>query len=178
MKIMRVLSMVCLVCVVAAGVGVAKEAASSPALEKSSVSSAVNRQDAIALGRTYIQAERQTVVAVNLQLTPEESTAFWPVYNAYQAALEPMRDRMVKLIVSYSEKFDTLSDDDAKAMLEELLGIQEGESMVKREWLPKFEAVLPMKKVARFYQIDNKINTEIRYQMSLEIPLLEVAAGE
>ena len=163
MKITRVLSIVCVVCFVVVGICAAKDA------------TAVNREDAIALARTYTQAQRQTVVAVNLQLTSEESTAFWPVYNAYQAALEPLRDRLVKLIVSYSDKFDTLSDADAKAMLEELLNIQETEGKVRREFMPQFEAVLPMKKVVRFYQIDNKINAEIRYQLSLEIPLLEIA---
>jgi hypothetical protein len=169
--------LVCVVSFIALGICVAKETPKDSLPEGSAASGTVNREDAIALGRTYVQAERQTIVAVNLQLTSDESVLFWPVYNAYQTALEPLRDRMVKLIVSYADKFDTLNDDDAKAMLEELLGVQEAESSLRREYLPKFEAVLPIKKVVRFYQIDNKINAEIRYRLSLEIPLLEVSSS-
>ena len=178
MKITHLLTTACLVYFVMAGVSVAQEDPQESVLEKPTVTSTINRQDAISLARTYAQAERQTVVAVNLQLTQEESVRFWPVYNAYQSALELLRDRMVKLIVSYADKFDTLSDADAKAMLEELLNVQETECNVRREYMSKFEAVLPIKKVARFYQIDNKINAEMRYKLSLEIPLLETVADK
>ena len=133
---------------------------------------AASRDDALALARSYVQAQRQAVVTMNLQMTPEEAAAFWPVYGEYQAKLELLRDRMVKLIRQFADKFDTLTDDDAESMLEELLAIQEDEQKVKREFMPKFQKVLPIKKVARFYQIDNKINAEIRYGLSLEIPLL------
>jgi predicted metallopeptidase len=149
--------------------GVAKDAAKG-AVEAIKA----NREDAIALARDLVKFKRMMVVANNLELTSQEQADFWQEYGKYQDRLEPLRDRMVKLIVSYSEKFDTLTDDDAKAMLEEMLGIQEDESKVKRDFLPKFEAILSAKKVARFYQVENKMNAEIRYAMSLEIPLLEI----
>jgi len=173
MKMTNVLLVVGLLGFVAAGPCFAQGDAKKAEPAKATEGIKAERDDAIALGRELTQSLRQSIVAVNLELTSKEAEAFWPVYKAYQDQLTPLRDRAVKLIVSYGEKFETLTDDDAKAMLEELLSINEAESQVRRECLPKFEAALPIKKVARFYQIDNKINAEIRYQLSLEIPLLE-----
>ena len=173
MKIARISSIVFFFCFFAASICLAQEVSPKTISSESSEPVKVNREDALALARTYVQAQRQTIVAANLQLTPEESSAFWPVYKEYQNGLEPLRDRLVKLIVAYSEKFETLSDEDAKAMLDEMLSIPEAESKVRSQYVSKFEAVLPIKKVARFYQIDNKITAEIRYGLSLEIPLLE-----
>jgi DNA-directed RNA polymerase subunit F len=132
-----------------------------------------NREDALALARDLVKFKRMVVVADNLELNAQEQSAFWQEYGKYQDKLDPLRDRAAKLIISYAAKFDTLTDEDAKVMLEEMLSIQEDESKVRRECLGKFGAILPMKKLARFYQIENKMNAEIRYAMSLEIPLLE-----
>ena len=44
---------------------------------------------------------------------------------------------------------------------------------VKTRFLPKFkEAVSPLK-VARFYQIENKIDADIDAQLAIAIPLIE-----
>lgn len=131
-----------------------------------------NSADVFALARDTVKFERMMVIANNMELSSKENEAFWQEYGRYQDRLDPLRDRAAKLIITYSQKFDTLSDEDAKAMLEELLSIQEDEVKVQREVLPKFEAILPMKKVARFYQLENKMNAEVRYQLSLEVPLL------
>ncbi len=132
-----------------------------------------NHADVIALERSFLQLQQQKIVLDNLQLTPEESEKFWPVFRAYQNDFEPIGDRLVNLILKFSEKFETMTDDEAATMLKEAQDIQETELKLKREYVAKFSKTLSPKKVLRFYQIDNKIRTEIRYNLSLEIPLLE-----
>ncbi len=138
----------------------------------------VNYTDVIALQRSNMQLQQQTVVLYNLQLTPEESEAFWPVFRAYQNDYEPIGDRIVKLILDFSNKFESMTDEEASAMLKEAQDIQQAETTLKSSYVAKFSAALPPKKVLRFYQIDNKLRTEIRYAMSLEIPLLEAESSE
>jgi hypothetical protein len=157
-------------CLAQEGVG----KAASPAFDKTSI----NGDTAISLAKTTIDFRRQGVILANLELTPEESKKFWPVYDDYRAALEPLRDRLVKLIINYSEKFDTIDGKEAKGMLKELLDIQQDEINIRQKFLPKFEVVLPIRKVVRFYQLDNKMNAEVRYQLSQEIPLLVASPDE
>jgi hypothetical protein len=173
MKIANILLAIGMIGVVSAGPCFAQEAAKKDAPTATNEAIKADRDAAIKLTKDYVKFERMTVVANNLELAPAEREAFWQEYGKFQDQVDLLRDRAAKLIVDYSEKFDTLTDADAKAMLNEMLSIQEDEAKVRRECLPKFEAILPAKKVARFYQLENKMNAEIRYAMSLEIPLVE-----
>lgn len=134
----------------------------------------VNYKDVIALQRSVLQLKQQKIVLENLQLTAQESEAFWPVFRSYQNDYEKIGDRIVELIIKFNEKFESVTDDEASAMLKEAQDIQQSENDLKRSYVEKFSKALSPKKVLRFYQIDNKIRTEIRYNLSLEIPLLEV----
>ncbi|MGO9614154.1 MAG: hypothetical protein ACLPX5_14140 [Dissulfurispiraceae bacterium] len=41
------------------------------------------------------------------------------------------------------------------------------------EYLPKFGKILPAKKVARYYQITNKIEAIVEFQPAKEVPLVK-----
>ena len=130
-------------------------------------------QHEIAITRTEIQAERQAIVADNLPLSEEQAKAFWPLYREYRGALAKSGDRTVGMIESYAKNYDTLSDEQATSMVDEFFAIQKEELKIKTDWLPKFRKVLPGKAMARFVQIENKLDTIIRFGLADEIPLVE-----
>lgn len=127
----------------------------------------------IALTRAEIQSERQAIVAANLPLTEEQAKTFWPVYRDYRAALAKSGDRVVSLIESYAATQETMTDAQAQALLDEFLAIQKEENKIKTDWVPKFAKILPGKAVARFYQIENKLDILIRYELVAPIPLVD-----
>jgi len=122
--------------------------------------------------RAEIQADRQAVVAANLGLTDAEGAAFWPVYREYRGELSKVGDRMQKLIQDYAKIYDTATAEQAKPMVDEMLAIQQAELKVKESYLPKFRKVIPEVKVARFLQIENKIDALISLQLAADIPLI------
>ncbi|MBP1621307.1 MAG: hypothetical protein H6Q02_2074 [Acidobacteria bacterium] len=122
--------------------------------------------------RAEIQADRQAVVAANLGLTDAEGAAFWPVYREYRGELSKVGDRMQKLIQDYAKIYDTATAEQAKPMVDEMLAIQQAELKVKESYLPKFRKVIPETKVARFLQIENKIDALIRLELAADIPLI------
>jgi hypothetical protein len=130
-------------------------------------------QDALALARGQIQADRQMVVAANLGLTEAEGKAFWPLYREYRAEMEKFGDRISDIILEYAKNFDTMTDAQAKALIKEYLAIQTEEAATKQAWIRKFEKALPSKKVARFYQIDNKLDLLVRLAVAKDVPLVE-----
>ncbi len=129
--------------------------------------------DTFEMIRTVIRAERKAVVANNLQLSGEESQAFWPVYNDYINALTKVNDRRLKLITDYAANYETLTDEQAKSLLTESLDIESAELKLKRKYVPRFEKVLPAKKVARFYQIQNKLDAITDVDLAKKIPLVQ-----
>jgi hypothetical protein len=129
-------------------------------------------QHEIALTRAEIQTERQALVAENLPLTEEQAKAFWPMYRTYREEMAKLGDRLVALIEDYAKNYETLTDPQATAMLKEFFEIQKEEVAAKKAWAPKFEKILPVKSVVRFYQIENKLDLIVRTSVAAEIPLV------
>jgi hypothetical protein len=130
-------------------------------------------QSEIALTRAEIQTERQAIVAENLPLTEDQAKAFWPVYRAYREEMGKLGDRTVALIEDYAKNYETMTDVKAMALIKEMFEIQKKEIAVKTAWTPKFEKVLPGKAVARFFQIENKLDLIVRVEVAAEIPLVK-----
>jgi hypothetical protein len=122
--------------------------------------------------RTVMQSERRDLVNQLMRLTPEEHERFWPVYNQYRADMMRVNNRLFVLIRDFADNFDTLTDAKAQSLLNENLSIEDAAHRVKTAYVDRFARVLPPKKVARFYQIDNKIDTLFRAEMAKEIPLV------
>ncbi|HEX5043497.1 MAG TPA: hypothetical protein VFV75_11360 [Candidatus Polarisedimenticolaceae bacterium] len=127
----------------------------------------------LATDRATIQADRQAIVAEALPLTEEQAKAFWPLFREYRGEMEKLGDRAVDLMIDYAKNMDVLTDEKAAALLDEYLKIQRDEVKVKQSWLPRFRKVLPGKTVTRFYQIESKLDTLLRFEAAAQIPLVE-----
>jgi polyhydroxyalkanoate synthesis regulator phasin len=122
-----------------------------------------------------IRADKKLLVAENMQLTEAEAKAFWPVYDQYQDELFLLRSRTAKLIKDYVDAYEKMNNDKAKKLLDELMTIEALGPKLRQAYLPKFRKVLPEIKVVRYYQIENKINAALMYELAAKIPLMKVA---
>lgn len=123
--------------------------------------------------RDTIRANKKGLVAASLTLTDAESDAFWPLYDRYEAEIKAVNDRLVKVLDTYTKDYGKISDDEAKKLSEEYLAVEEDRASIRRKYFGEFTKVLPGKKAARFYQIENKMNAVIRYDLAREIPVVE-----
>jgi len=124
--------------------------------------------------RDKIKADKKLLVAANMQLTESEAKEFWPVYEEYQKDLAVINRRIAKLIESYAADYqaNTLTDEKAKKLTDELVAIGEAESKLQVASVPKLSKVLPPKKVARYLQIENKIRAIVKFDLAKEVPLV------
>ena len=123
------------------------------------------------LTREVIGAERQAIVTRAMDLTPEEMQGFWPLYRQYRQEAAKVGDRIVALISMYAENYEGLTDEVADKLLTEFVNIEKTRASLKAKYLPRFKKVLPAKKVARFYQLENKLDIVILNEMAESIPL-------
>jgi calcineurin-like phosphoesterase family protein len=123
--------------------------------------------------REKLRSDKKLVIADAMKLTESEAKGFWPVYDAYQKELGALGDRFVKLVGNYSKTYKTMSDEDAKKMLDNYLTFEEDELKLVKSYLPKFREVLSEKRVAQYYQLENKIKMIIYYEFVKVVPLME-----
>jgi hypothetical protein len=120
-----------------------------------------------------IKADKKLIVAENMQFTEAEAKAFWPVYEQYQSELLLIRTRTAKLIENYATAYEKMTDSTAKKLLDENMAIEGLRLKLNNDYLKKFRKALPETKVARYYQIENKINAALYYELAAGIPLIK-----
>jgi hypothetical protein len=125
----------------------------------------------IQLTRAVIQVERQAIVTQAMDLTPEEMESFWPLYREYRLEAAKIGDRIVALIQRYAANYDALTDQTADKLVTDFVKVEQARARLKATYLPKFKKVLPAKKVARFYQVENKLDILILSELADQIPL-------
>ena len=125
--------------------------------------------------RDKIRADKKLVVATNMELTDSEAKGFWPIYEEYQKDLHRINQRIANVLESYAADFrgKTLTDDKAKKLIDEALAIEQAEVNLKSTYAPKLGKALPVKKVARYLQIENKIRAVVKYDLAQGVPLVQ-----
>jgi hypothetical protein len=120
-----------------------------------------------------IRADKKLLIAENMQFTESEAKAFWPIYDQYQDELFLLRARLMKLINDYAKAYGKMTNETAKRLLDELLTIESLRLKLSQTYLSKFRDVLPDVKTVRYFQIENKINAALVYELAAKIPLVE-----
>jgi hypothetical protein len=120
-----------------------------------------------------IRADKKLFVAENMQLSEAEAKVFWPVYENYQKDLAKIVARTVKLIEDYAKNYDTMTEGTAKKLIDDMIVLENDRLQQRKGYLPKFRQVLSQKKVARYYQLENKIHAVVSYELADVIPLVK-----
>jgi hypothetical protein len=128
--------------------------------------------DNMQIVREKIRADKKLVVAETMEMTASEAKAFWPVYEACQRDLAKINDRTIRLIDDYAENYGAMSDQAAKKLMDEYMAIETERLKVRQTYLPRFRQVLPEMKVLRYYQLENKIQAVVNYELAASIPLV------
>ena len=130
-------------------------------------------QKEIDLTRSVVQGQRKGIVAGSLPLTPAQAQAFWPLYDEYQKVMSETGDRTVKLLKEYAKHQDKLSDKRADKLLDEYFAVEKAKLETRLLYREKLRHVLPAKKVARFFQIENKMDAMMNTELARGVPLVK-----
>ena len=128
-------------------------------------------KETLEVTRQAIESQRRVLVSGALPLTDAEADAFWPLYDDYEKERRPLDEQANKLVADFLAGAATLTDAQAKAMVEKALEVDAGKLRVRQAWLGRMLKAIPPRKVARFYQIDNKLDAVVRADISKQIPL-------
>ena len=123
-----------------------------------------------------VKADKKLVVANNMTLTDAEAKNFWPLYDGYQKELGQINERLMSTVKRYADAYNAgkgeLTNDQAKKLIGEALGVEESELKLRQSYAAKLEKVLPATKVARYLQIENKIRAIVKFELAALIPLV------
>jgi hypothetical protein len=132
----------------------------------------VSEQD-VKLLRQDLRSQKKQLIAANLTLTDGEATKFWPVYDQFSAEMTTLGDQKYALIKEYAQNFGSLTDDQARSLLDRSLALDVAAAQLRIKYVPIISKVLPGAKTATFFQMERRISTLIDLQVASQIPLVQ-----
>jgi Spy/CpxP family protein refolding chaperone len=125
--------------------------------------------------KEFVDLERDMALIANLDLTETESEAFWPLYDEYRQKIRSVRERKLSLIEAYAERYRAgiVDEEFAEIAVKDWLKISLETVKIRQKYWKKFRRILPATKAARFYQLENKMDTEVDFVLAGGVPLIE-----
>jgi hypothetical protein len=144
--------------------------------EEPLIDSAVNEQasinSAIEVARAGSRADRANIISRAMNFNDKDAATFWPIYRQYEYERTELEDGRVAVIKEYTEKDANLSDAEAKSMAERMFEYDSRLAALKKKYFKKFNRVLPTLAVAKFFQVDRRIDLLADMNMESSLPPL------
>jgi hypothetical protein len=120
--------------------------------------------------RAGMRADKTQLVTEAMNLTESESKIFWPVYRRYEADLTSINDQRLALNKEYALKNSTMTDSDAKSMLDKALSLESGRVQLKKDYAQEFQRKgLAATTTARFFQLEDRLDAMLDLKLGAEL---------
>lgn len=128
-------------------------------------------RDETILTYQVLSEEWDNLIGGVLDLSEEEAAAFWPLYQEYSKAKGLLWEERIDVIAMFLTGYDTMGAEIARGLLRASFDIDEKMLTLERAYAEKFDDVLPLNKVVRLFQAENKLETTMMMELAKDIPL-------
>ncbi len=122
--------------------------------------------------REEAKVDKRALVADTLHLTDAEAKRFWPIYDTYQRSLDETNRRRVLALEGLMFREQKMTNLAAKRLVAELMAIDDAEAKARRTLRNRLMRSLPPIKVARYLQLEDKLQAIRDYDIASTVPLV------
>ena len=128
--------------------------------------------DYIELLQADLRASRVAVLTEAMGLDEGERAIFWPLYREYDLERSGIQDRRLALLKEFGAHLSDMSDDKAGELLSAARKLDADRQRALDRVLKKMLRSLSSRTVARFYQINRRLDLVVDIQIAAEVPLI------
>ena len=108
-------------------------------------------------GKERIESLRIAFLTEKLELTPEESQAFWPIYSEMTSEIRSLRKEGKRP----KGEMGNMTDAEAEAMILQHFEIQEKVLDLKKEYFKKLRTAIPPRKIAMLEPLEKRFKQRL-----------------
>lgn len=101
-----------------------------------------------------VEAQKIAFITNALNLTPEESQKFWPLYNEYSAKEKELRPEL-------KERPGNVSESEANELINKFFENEEKRLNLMKNYYQKFKNVIPASKVVKLHFAERKFKEKL-----------------
>lgn len=110
-----------------------------------------------------IEAYKISYLKEKLDLSPEESRIFWPIYTAWTSEQTALRQERREKMISFRKitEIEDLSDVEVQALITNELNFKQRDLNIERKYYNKLKSSLPIKTVGKYYRAQETFKREL-----------------
>ena len=124
-----------------------------------------------------LEADKTQLIRDAMQLNDKDAAAFWPVYKMYAADAAKLDEERMQLAKRYADTWTTLTDAEARDLARQSLAFESRRTDLKKQYFDRFNQVLPGLTVAKFFQLEHRLDLLVDLKIASELPSLLVRSG-
>src|SRR5262245_60884892 len=136
-----------------------------------SVTQKQNIDQYITLLRENVRQERAQITGAIMQLTPEESKKFWPVYDQYKTALTKLNDSRIQNLRTFATNYSQMTDQKSDQLMKEELNLRKQRDELMTDFYERVKQSLGAETAARFLLIESQIELIADLQLDSMLPI-------
>lgn len=113
-----------------------------------------------------IMCEKIALFTIELDITPEEAKAFWPVYNTVEKELDQARHEVMSSYKQLSEAVEAnRPEKEISNLLDKYIQAKEQQDKIDNAAVDSYKTVLPIAKVAKLYVAEEKFRRQYIHKL-------------
>jgi len=124
-----------------------------------------------------LETDKTQVIKDAIELNEKEAAAFWPVYKMYAAEQAKLDEERMQLVKRYADTWTTLTDAEARDMVRQSLAFESRRADLKNQYFARFNQVLPGLTVAKFFQLEHRLDLLVDLKIASALPSLLARSG-
>ncbi len=132
-----------------------------------------NLDNYIQVLRSNLRTRKVEIVTEAMEFSDAEAKVFWPIYRNYELDLSKLNDQVIALIKDYADAGDKVAPEKAKQLAEKSFDLEQQRTDLKRKYFKELTKVMAANRVAKFFQVDRRLDLLINIQMASQIPLMD-----
>lgn len=130
-------------------------------------------KDEMSIVQSIYGKEKTELVNAFMNLSDTEKAAFQPIYDSYESERKALGREKMRIINDYAANYETLTDVKADELTKANLKNNLAFEKLYDKTYNKAKKVLGAKKAAKFIQVENYLQTTIKFEIQDSIPFID-----
>jgi len=117
--------------------------------------------------KEQVKSIKVAYITNELNLTPDEATKFWPLYNEFEEKQNQIRREKLKAHLNRIDNadFDNLSEKEANTLLAQMESSEDELHLLRKKFTANLKNVLPATKILKLKKAEDGFNKKLLQQI-------------
>lgn len=113
-----------------------------------------------------IKALKVAFITTELNLTPDESAKFWPLFNAFEDRQQEIKKQKLKAYLKRTDgsSIDKLSEKEAATLLTQMESTEDELDQLKKKFVSNLKGILPSTKILKLKKAEEQFSKKLLQQ--------------